>query len=127
MDQSSSINNSIPNNLVDCGAPTVLKGARILADSFTTTETSQINLICGEGLFSNYTITSVCTKEGAWYPDPAEFSCLPETSGMFNLHDTICTANLLINITVISISQDPRIPVTITVTLDPNAIVCISH
>lgn len=68
---------------IDCGLPTVLKGARILMESYTTTESSQITLICTEGLFSNYTITSVCTREGKWHPDPAKFSCLPKmSSGM---------------------------------------------
>ena len=79
--QNSSVINSI-NNQIDCGSPTVLKGARILTDSYSTTEAAQVTLICTEGLFSNYTITCICTREGTWNPDPAKFSCLPETSGM---------------------------------------------
>lgn len=76
MDQSSSVNNE--SDLIDCGVPTVLKGARILADSSTTTEGSEITLICSEDLFSNYTITSACTREGKWYPDPAKFQCISD-------------------------------------------------
>ena len=82
MDLSSGVTHTI-NNLVDCGFPTMLKGAKILTDFHTTMEASVITLICTDGLFSNYTITSVCTSKGEWSPDPAEFSCLPETSGMF--------------------------------------------
>ena len=80
-DQNSSVFNSV-NNQIDCGSPTVLKGARILTDSYSTTEAAQVTLICTEGLFSNYTITCICTRKGTWNPDPAKFSCLPETSGM---------------------------------------------
>ena len=109
---------------IDCGLPTVLKGAKILTESYTITESSQITLVCTEGLFFNYNITFVCTREGKWYPDPAKFSCLPEALGMLIIANRVFSCIVNNSIMICSPTQTP---IQITLTRMVIIILCISH
>ena len=63
--------------IVDCGIPVL--GENVVIDlvsySSTTTEDTVISFHCAKGFTPNHTITSVCTSEGKWNPDPTQYKC----------------------------------------------------
>ena len=62
---------------VNCGIPSFSAHSRPLLTSYTTTEEgSTIKFHCTDGFTPNHTITSVCTSEGKWTPDPAKHDCI---------------------------------------------------
>ena len=46
----------------------------------TYTEGSVIRFYCVESFIQNTTVTSICTSEGEWNPNPTNYNC----QGMFN-------------------------------------------
>ena len=62
---------------VDCGVPVLEQDVVIdpPSSSSTTTESSTITFHCAKGLTPNHTVSSVCTSEGKWEPDPTQHTC----------------------------------------------------
>ena len=64
--------------LADCGVPQISGDLKVHFDS--TTEGRTLTFYCANGSSLNYTVTSVCTSEGRWSPDPSELEHLCEFS-----------------------------------------------
>ena len=59
----------------ECGPPVAADG--VMIHNYTTTfEGSSITFTCEDGLFPDVTITSNCTGEGHWSPNPATYMCI---------------------------------------------------
>ena len=62
---------------VDCDVPVLGQDVMINPSSSpsTTTVGSMITFYCAKGLTPNHTVSSVCTSEGKWEPDPTQQTC----------------------------------------------------